>query len=201
MSGDRRLRQRQEPSSPASSAGRSPIPARRACTASGCEPMASTAPTCRCRYGRNSSRRRHPRLAAAGIRRRQRDGAAQGGGVAAVDRVTPQARRIGAVNTIVVAPRRHASRAATPTASGFSRTCDSGRAGMAPGRARPCCSAPAARRGRLPWRCWMRGVPEIRLVNRTAERRRTLARRYRRPGPRLCLGRARRGARAMRRCW
>ena len=171
------------PGSPASSAGRSPIPARRGCTATGSQSYGIDGAYLPLRGAAGAAaRRRCAALPLLGFRRRQRHRAPQGGG--AGRRRPGDARRRGASapsTRIVVGDGRHARgqqhrRLRLPRTS-----CGQGGAALAGrGRARPWCSAPAARRGRSPSRWLDAGVPEIRLVNRTARARRTPAPGYRR---------------------
>jgi len=65
--------------------------------------------------------------------------------LAIVDKLEPLARRIGAVNTIIVMPTV-VSKAATPTLSAFAKICASGRRTGRPRWDRRSCSAPAAGR-------------------------------------------------------
>ena len=113
--------------SPGSWAGRSPIRARRRCTISGSTNTASTAPMCRWRCGRSSWSRRCARLPALGFRGCNLTIPHKQAALAIVDRVEPLARRIGAVNTIIVAAGRQPRSAATPMPSGFAKICANAR--------------------------------------------------------------------------
>src|SRR4030095_11753526 len=108
------------PASPACSAGRSIIRARRGCTATGCSNSRSTAPTSRSRHtpkgwGRGAARVHtpfspHPNRLEQGIRALPSLGFRGGNitlphkerAVGFVDVLTPTAKRIGAINTLIV---------------------------------------------------------------------------------------------------
>ena len=113
-----------------------------------------------------------------------------------VDRVEPLARRIGAVNTIIVAPDGSRSKAATPMPSGFARTCASGaRIGRPAAGPAVVLGAGGAARAVVA-ALTDAGVAEIRIVNRTLARAEALARdlRHRRRGSRSIPGARREAA-------
>ena len=110
----------------------------------------------------------------------ERHRAAQGGGRRLVDELDPAARRIGAVNTVLVLDDGRTRGLNTDGARLPRQSAPGARPPGVPAQARRWCWAPAARRGRWPRHSSMPACRRLRLANRTGGRARQLATRARR---------------------